>query len=392
MARRSLIVCAAILSCARVQAAPGEAALRPLPRKQLEAVAGAARRAELAVIESKPDGTMRQVTMIVFVRAPAEAVRALVADVGGYLRFVPNLKAADFKQEPDGRWVNTWRLELPIATFAGRDAYEIDPAPLGPIRFHSLGTLATYQWDFVPVAGGMLLVQCGYTDVLHANRFVRAFVRRQPALEHGLALAAQYMLVSAVKKEAERRSGMAVAPGLAASAASLERLTERGQVVVMRAEPSGKLAEVSVIDHIFAAEARVHAVLADVSAYHEFMAGVDRSTVAEHDATNAVYLFEMALPIVTWSTIYRMRIDAHAIDGAGISGDLRGARYRWDLSTRGAEDTLVTYRANQPLARGNILVKKLFEVDPSLEHGLNVAFAFLQVRSIRGRVEGWATK
>jgi len=386
-----LTICAALLLCSRAGAAPDDA-IRPLPREQVEAVAGATRRAELAVIESKPDGTMRQVTLVVFVRAPAEAVRALIADVGGYLRFVPNLKQADFKREPDGRWVNTWRLELPISSFSGRDVYDIDPAPLGPISFHSLGTLASYRWDFIPVAGGTLLVQAGYTDVLHANHFVRAFVRRQPALEHGLALAAQYMLVSAVKKEAERRSGLPAVSGPPASAAALERLTERGQVVVMRAEPSGKLAEVSVIDHVFAAEERVHAVLADPSAYHEFMAGVDRSTVAEHDANNAVYFFEMALPIVTWATIYRMRIDAHSIDGAGLSGDLRGARYRWDLSARGANDTLVTYRANQPLARGNILVKKLFEVDSSLEHGLNVAFAFLQVRSIRGRVEGWPTK
>ena len=96
---------------------------------------------------------------------------------------------------------------LPVSSFSGHDAYEIDPAPLGPIRFHSLETLARYEWRFVPVGGATLLVQAGYADVLHANRFVRAFVKRQPALEHGLALAAQYMLVSAVRDEAERRSG-----------------------------------------------------------------------------------------------------------------------------------------------------------------------------------------
>src|ERR1041385_7175069 len=80
--------------------------LRRVDRDVLLGLAGPARRGELALVESNPDGTMRQVTMVVFVRAPAERVRALVADVGGYLRFVPNLKQADFKKEPDGRWVN----------------------------------------------------------------------------------------------------------------------------------------------------------------------------------------------------------------------------------------------------------------------------------------------
>jgi ribosome-associated toxin RatA of RatAB toxin-antitoxin module len=375
----------------------GRPSLRAIEPGDVPSLAPAAHHGELAVIESNPDGTMRQVTLIVFVRAPAAEVRALVADVGNYLHFVPNLKQNDFRRETDGRLINTWRLELPISSFAGRDAYEMDEGTLGEIRFHSLESLASYQWRFVPVEGGSLLVQAGYTDVLHANRFVRAFVRRQPALEHGLALAAQYMLVSAVKKEAERRAatsmvGARPAGNSGSGAAALERLSMRGQVVVMRAEPNGRLAEVSAIDHVYAGEARVHQVLSDPGSYREFIAGVDRSTVLEQGAGQATYLVDMALPIVTWSTTYLMRMGPHAVDGFGVDGDLRGARYRWDLLARGPADTLVTYRANQPLSRGSVLVGKLFEVDPSLEHGLNVAFALLQLRSVRGRAEGWPTR
>ncbi len=183
---------------------------------------------------------MRQVTLLVLVHAPAEQVRALVADVGAYPRFVPNLKQADFRQAPDGQWVNTWRLELPISSFTGHDAYEIAPTLLGPIRFHSLDTLARYEWQFIPVGGGTLLVQAGYADVLHANRFVRAVVRRQPPMEHGLALAAQYMLVSAVRDEAERRSGRPAISVPPTASSALERLSERGQVVVMRSSADGK--------------------------------------------------------------------------------------------------------------------------------------------------------
>ena len=366
--------------------------LAPLGHDVLRPLAAIAARSELALVESKPDGTMRQVTLAVFVRASAADVHALVADVAGYLRFVPNLKQSDFRREADGRLVQTWRLELPISTFSGRDTYELEPGATGAIRFHSLETLATYQWDFVPVDGGTLLVQTGYADVLHANRFVRAFVKRQPPLEHGLALAAQYMLVSAVKKEAERRGSAPPGSPSPPGHGAIERLAARGVVVLMRAAPDGKLAEVSAVERVYAAEARVRAVIADAGAYPDFVAGVDRSTVTEESADEKTYVLEMAIPVVTWTTTYRLRVNGHAIDGAGVDGDLRGARYRWDLAARGPAETLVTYRANQPLARGSILVKKLFEVDASLEHGLNVAFALLQLRSVRGRAEGWPTR
>ena len=363
--------------------------LDPLPRDRVATLADAAAQADLAVVESNPDGTLKQVTLVVRVRAPIDVVHALVADVGGYVRFVPNMKQSDFQRDADGRMVDTWKLDLPISSFSGRDVYEIDPAPTGSIRFHSLETLARYHWDFVAVPGGTLLVQTGYPDVLHANRFVRAFVKRQPPLEHGLALAAQYMLVSAIKRQAEHRHLLPLVPTPPPSTAPLEALLDRGMVVGMRADAAGKLQEVSALDRYYAPEARVREVISDVGAYKEFVPGVDESTVGARGDGGVSYELEMSLPILTWSTTYQQRLSGHAIDGAGMAGDLVGARYRWDLAARGADRTLVTYRANQPLARNNILVRKLFEVDASLEYGLNVAFALVQLRSMRARAERW---
>lgn len=102
--------------------------LDPLPRDRLAALADAAVRTELAVVESNPDGTMKQ--------------HALVADVGGYVRFVPNMKKSDFQRDANGQLIDTWKLELPVSSFSGRDVYEIDPTSTGSIRFHSLETLA----------------------------------------------------------------------------------------------------------------------------------------------------------------------------------------------------------------------------------------------------------
>ena len=372
-----------------VPAPSSAAALEPLPRDRVFALAANAAQAELAIVESNTDGTMKQVSLVVRVRAPVELVHAIVADVGGYARFVPNMKQSDFARDAEGRMVGTWRLELPVSSFSGRDVYEIDPAPTGTIRFHSLDTLARYRWDFIPIPGGTLLVQTGYPDVLHANRFVRAFVKRQPPLEHGLALAAQYMLVSAIKREAERRQLLPVVAATPPSMAALEALLDRGMVVGMRSDAAGTLQEVFALDRYYAPEQRVAEIIADVGAYKEFVPGVEASTVTGRTDDSVSYKLEMALPILTWVTLYQQRVTAHTVDGAGIGGDLVGARYRWDLAARGAFRTVVTYRVNQPLAKSSILVRKLFSVDASLEYGLNVAFALVQLRSMRARSEKW---
>jgi hypothetical protein len=100
----------------------------------------------------------------------------------------------------------------------------------------------------------------------------------------------------------------------------------------------------------------------------------------------------MSLPIVTWATRYVMRLERHGAEGAGVDGDLRGERSQRKRAPRGPSETEVVYRMRQPLAQSSFLIKKLLQIDPTLDHGLNVAFALVTLRAVRGRAEGWATK
>ena len=197
------------------------------------------------------------------------------------------------------------------------------------------------------------------------------------------------MLVSAIKREAERRQLMSAVQTKGSSAAPPEALLDRGMVVGMRSDAEGRLQDVLALDRYYVRESRVREVIADVGAYRSFVPGIDGSAVVARSGLDSVYRLEMALPILTWVTTYQQRVAEHVIEGEGIGGDLVGARYRWDLGARGADRTIVTYRANQPLAKSSILVRKLFAVDAWLEYGLNVAFALVQLRSMRARAETW---
>jgi hypothetical protein len=238
---------------------------------------------------------------------------------------------------------------------------------------------AAYRYEMLPVGEGTLLVQYGYTDVKHSNAFVRSFLKRQPMMEHGLALSAQMMFVTAMRAEAIRRAGGArgVAPA-AAHAPSFAALLARGQVAVMR---SG---EISVLERMYAAESRVSDAIARANEYESFVPGVDKS----YRRGEGVYV-EMSLPIVTWGSTWAIRREAHAVDGAALDGDLRGARFRWDLSSTTMRETLAVYRVRQVLDASSVVLRKLFQYQPSLELGINVALGLVWSRAIRARAEGW---
>ena len=115
------------------------------------------------------------------------------ASPGQYAKYVPNLSTSRWEKTSDGRMVHYWQLDLPVSEFDGVNAYDFDPGPFGAIKLHAIdpNDEATYRWEMLPVPGGTVLVQYGYTDVKHSNSFVRSFLKRQPTMDPGASAAAR---------------------------------------------------------------------------------------------------------------------------------------------------------------------------------------------------------
>jgi hypothetical protein len=253
---------------------------------------------------------------------------------------------------------------------------------------------ATYRWELWPVEAGTVMVQYGYTDVKHSNALVRRFLKKMPVTEHGLALAAQMLLAANMKREAEKRTPKGTLPPVDANAKSsgFGFLLDRGQVAVMRSLTDGRLADVSLLDRMYAPAPKIAALLARPGAWSTFVPGVDASSETSRGPDTVDFHIDFSIPLVTWSSTYEMRIADRAFDAAAIGGDLRGARFRWDLTPRTPSETLVVYRVSQRLTQSSSIFRKLVEYEPSLEHGLNVAFSLVYLRAIRAKAEGWAAQ
>ena len=384
---RALLVAGALLAASAGPARAAADGRRPLERfarDELLALAPLAAMAEVACVESNPDGTMKQVTLLAWVPASPAIVREVIAGADRYKEFIPNLTRSTREPLADGRWRSVWKMELPVSSFDGTSVFEREGQGDDEAIVVRGDGDARYRYETLPVGQGTLLVQYGYTDVKHSNAFTRSFVKRQPMMEHGLALSAQLLFVTAMRAEAIRRAGAPkLSPPTASKPPSFNALLARGQVALLRTL-GGTLGDVSVLERVYAGEARVADVIARAPEYAAFVPGVDKS----YRQGEGVYV-EMALPIVTWASTWALRVTPHAIDGAALDGDLRGARVRWDLSARGDAETLVVYRVRQKLDAGSLLLRKLFQFQPSLEYGINVALGLVWTHAVRGRAEGW---
>jgi len=388
---RLLTLC--ILLCATVADAK-VMPLTPLPELEIAKLATTLGAGDLALIESNPDGTMRQVTLLLLVRAAPELVHEVLAHPGEYRHFVRNVSKSSWQVRPDGIGISAWQLDLPVSSFTQISAYRFDPGPTAPVHVTSVDDAedATWRWELVPVdGGGTILVQYGYTDVKHSSAFVRSFLKKMPVTEHGLALAAQLLLASNVRAEAEKRSRAAGNPPAPPTGkpASFGFLLQRGQVVVMRSDANGALSDVSLIDRVFAPVDKIRAALAAPAAWPRFVPGVDTVDERRREAGQVAYHLDFSVPMVTWSSDYVLRLGDKMLEGFALAGDLRGAHFRWDLTARGPSETTVVYRVNQRLGQSSVVFRKLIQHDPSLEHGLNVAFSLVYLRGIRGKAEGW---
>jgi hypothetical protein len=347
------------------------------------------RQGDVALIESTPAGTLKQVTLILWVAARPETVREVVTHPGEYKHFIPNVSESSWEPRADGG-VSTWKLDLPVSSFDQTNIYHFDPDGTISVRCPTDEEDATYRYEILPAQGGTVLVQYGYTDVKHSNAFVRSFLRKMPVTEHGLALAAQMLIVANLRHEAEKRTKPGtLEPPSTTPSRGFGFLLDRGQVAVMRSLPSGALSDVSVLDRVYAPAERVLDALERPGEWSRYIPGVDASEEHGRGAAGTTVHLDFAIPLVTWSTTWGLRWAQRTVEGMGLEGDLRGAHFQWDVTRRSPTESLVVYRVNQKLQQSSTVFRKLIQFEPALEHGLNVAFSLVYLRAIRGLAEGW---
>lgn len=371
----------------------GEHPITSLPADKLVAMAPMLSHGDIALIESNPDGRMKQVAVMTLVAAPPDVVRKVVATPERWPDFVPNVSRAKVTRHDDGSLDYDFALDLTLVTLRSNNHMVVRPDGDIVIHDNNAPDGTRMRWSFLPAPGGTVMVLYGYVDILHSNHFVRRVVDTAPLMEHGLALAAQHAYVQAMRARAEKLApaGSFVPLDAKADGPGFGFLLKRGRVAVIRTRPDGRLADISVLDTAYAPRDKIEQVIVAAGDYAKFIEGVKHSReLSRGPGPMVVYSADFDLSVLSWSARYRLTYAPSIVDVVGVSGDLRGSHTRWDLRATGPKETQIVYRANQDLrAASPLLLGTLFRAAPFFEPGLAVALGLIHVTDVRGRAEGW---
>jgi ribosome-associated toxin RatA of RatAB toxin-antitoxin module len=142
------------------------------------------------------------------VNSPPGRTFETITDFQNYSRFVPHViesKIVDRNAEfTDVRF----EIDLPLSSIKYVMRYRYNG--ITSIDIHVAGgdiKTGVYRWDICPVGNRTVAMYSLHTKVGESSWFLRKILKSQPGLEHTINLATGNVLVKAIKRESERRSG-----------------------------------------------------------------------------------------------------------------------------------------------------------------------------------------
>lgn len=174
----------------------------------LEAMAALIGDNELALVQSHPDGTFKQATVMAVVNAPRDIVWGVVTDYNNFAEFLPAIDRANITYAQGDETVIAYRLNVPGPNISYTVRYTHNYPESIDIRLEDdKGAIKTGGWRFelYPFDGGKktFLVYYLITDVKEASFIMRLLLKNHPVLEHGINVATGLVTIRPMKVRAE---------------------------------------------------------------------------------------------------------------------------------------------------------------------------------------------
>ena len=373
---------------------------RPASPGELTAALDALGDADLVTLDD-PSSRPPRLRLATRVAAPVDHVRAMLVDLAAYRSALPALcrlefEAADKRQAGAGRPAEgmvTWELEVPLWNLEGK--LRLQPTPTG-------ANLLVMQGDFSPglvrlsatpePAGTTLLSIDAFANLRDVNWITRRMVTRSALAEPGLAAAAFYVMLRALRLQAERTgdpqdpqrhpTAAPSSPALAElDGGRLARLAGAGLqgsalLAAVRRRANGRLALVQVVALSRRAADAASGLLAQPQTW-QALPGWRKVSLAKpaRDCGRATcWEVDASFPFLDLDATWKIQMQPWR--AVAVAGDCEGATMGLDLLPSGA-GTAVVLSLYPRLERAGYVPRKSIASEPLLEHGLSLGLALV---------------
>ncbi|RME01570.1 MAG: hypothetical protein D6812_07845, partial [Deltaproteobacteria bacterium] len=226
-------------------------------------------RGVLALIESNPDRSLKQITLIAHVAAPPEEVFRHTVDLEKYPEFLRNVVKAKVEEREKNGFSYRYEIEVPLSNMEGKNHVVVRPPHHADFQAIS-GDIETgrWHWEFQRTKENETIVLfSNYSDIREIGWIMRKIVATEPLIEHGIDVGANYIHLRAIKNRAEgkppfkgktlpRRKDAPISlrpfPHLSDPKLRplLNRLLDRGMVALIEEFPDGALKQISICERV----------------------------------------------------------------------------------------------------------------------------------------------
>lgn len=176
------------------------------------AVMRLAQRGEVALVQSRPDGTLAQVAVMARYDQPPAAAWAVASDPARYPEFMPTVERIEILERTAERIRYVHVFKVPLIELSVLSEMRLLPRHRLAMRITG-GDLkrGTYAWEFLPADGGRQTLALFYanTDIREQSWFLEKLVEREPYFEHGLNVGLGLVSTRAVGRRTAAQAGLA---------------------------------------------------------------------------------------------------------------------------------------------------------------------------------------
>jgi hypothetical protein len=337
------------------------------------------------------------------VTAPFPRVRTMLLDLAAYRAALPALRRLAFeggqgRSGGPGEGIVAWELEVPLWNLEGK--LWLRPTPTGV-------DLIVMQGDFSPglvrlsatpePTGTTLLTIEGSANLRDVNWITRRMVKRNALAEPGLAASAFYVMLRALRLQAEqtgsakdvrRHPVAAPAPPLPSEldGSRLGRLAgskfhASALLATVRSRENGRLALVQVLALSRLAPGSAASLLSQPQTW-QALPGWRKVSVAKDPAdcgSTTCWKVDSSFPFLDLDATWKVATQPWR--ALSMSGECRGAAMGLDLVPSGP-GTVVVLSLYPRLEKVGYVSRKPIESQPLLEHGQSLALGIVDAISL----------
>lgn len=357
----------------------------------------------VALLETKADGNLRDMTLAIRVNAPRATVFSVFANPEDFYYISTLFKENKVQDSHDNTKAWTWASRHQLFSFTGMNTIALYPPRRADVVItqSNIGSGGFRLFFFEESKDSTLLVISGLLDVNSSEWLVRFLVGTSPSMRQAMNAAIGLVMIKGIKSLAEQNAagkplskhkvrGSRNGELKALSEADMKSITpllERGSVVLVRSVKGGKLDQATVVEKVKAPHGKVLAAVATPEFYPKMIRAIDEVVIHERTPGKVDFSWKIGLSVLSLQSRNTLEFKGDGVVVNAAGGELDGALWRWQLKDLGDGTTLLAYHGWADMDKTGAILGKSCKREPYLEHGFMAGSNMVMMNAIRRVVE-----